>query len=757
MLPRSHDQLSQKEQAALGLPSGFKLYSPAPFGGMDQSATRIGSEDKDYWYSENFIRVGNFHLRTVWDKGNPVYTVPTGKTIVYAFFYNIGAINYVIVFLSDGTSVQVNPATGATVTVSNTPNTFYAGGQLPCCASWGSQYLLIANNITPNSYWVWDGAILYSSGTLGPIVVLTSSGSGYTSPPTVTAFGGEGTGATFTANIANGSVVAVVVNNPGIGYEPGDYVQLAFSGGGTDSSAILEAVLSVGTIQTINLLAGGSGYTSPVVTITGGGGTGATATATESGGAVNSITVTNRGSGYTGTPTVTITDGGPGTGASALAILNPGSVASVNIINGGTNFTATPTLTFMGGGGTGATATATLTGGVITSVTVTDGGTGYTETPAVVVESGINNAASGTISLMPFTVSGTSIETFQQRVWLPFPNQQGQVNNAGTFLVSAPESFTDFATSDGGDIYVSSSPYLRAQYYNIKQSNGYLYPFGDSSVDVISNVQTTGTPPTTTFNYQNTDPQVGTSWRDSCIPYSRSILFANPFGVYGLYGGSATKISAKMDGIFNEAIFPPTVGAITPCSAIADIYSQKVFLLLMTIQDPITLAYKNALLAWDEKDWVILTQSSTLTFITTQEVNSVINAWGTDGTNLFQLFDQPSATLQKTLSSKLYGAQNEMIEKSAMAFYVQGQDRSTNSAGLNLGITIDNENTSTPIPNNPIIFQAPVPKLPMFATGTGDVFGQNLGFTLTSTSPDFVISYLALGYVDYWGGFGSRV
>lgn len=940
MLPRSHDQLSQKEQAALGLPSGFKLYSPFPFGGMDQSATRVGMDDPSFFYVENFIRIGNAKLRTVWDEGDPIYTTSVGKTIVYAFFYNIGATNYVIIFLSDGTAVQVNPVTQAQTVVSSATGLFYNGGQLPCCASWGSQYLLIANNIMPNSYWVWDGKVLYSSGTLGPSVVLSSGGSGYTSVPTVTAFGGEGTGATFTANIANGSVVAVIIDNPGTGYEPGDYVQLAFSGSGTDSSPILKAVLSGATVETIELLDGGSGYTSPVVAITGGGGTGATATATEVGGVVNSITVTDPGSNYTSTPTVTITDGGPGTGASALAVLNPGSVASVTVVNGGTGFNSTPTLSFIGGGGTGATATATLTDGVISHVTVTAGGSGYTTTPAVVVQSGINNAASGTVALMPFTVSGSSMETFQQRVWLPFPNQQGQVDNAGTILVSAPESVTDFATSDGGDIYVSGSPFLRAQYYNIKQSNGYLYPFGDSSVDVISNVQTTGTPPTTTFNYQNTDPQVGTAWRDSCIPYSRSILFANPLGVYGLYGGSATKISAKMDGIFDDAIFPPAAGAITPCAAVANIYSQKVFLLLMTIQDSLTLAYKNSLLAWNEKDWVILTQSSNLVFITSQEVNSILRAWGTDGTSLFQLFAAPSATLQKTLSSKLYGAQNEMIEKSAMAFYVQGQDRSGTPAtsfigpiqggsvtsggnaytdgtylniplsggsgqgavasititggkvasavltnlgggyangdrlsfasslipgsgeilslslttagsgythdgtyvgeplgggsgtgakgtltsngsgiiisavvngvpndslgykigdiltfnafggtgctvtvtsvalnpgsgfvytvsqpiipavpgmGLNLNVTIDNENTSTPIPNNPVVFQAPRPTLPLFSTGTGDVFGQNLGFTLTSTSPDFVLSYLGLGLIDWWGGMGSKV
>ncbi len=65
---------------------------------------------------------------------------------------------------------------------------------------------------------------------------------------------------------------------------------------------------SGGFVTIINVLDGGSGYTtSPVVTISGGGGSGATATANVSGGVVTSITVTNPGSGYAATPSVTIT------------------------------------------------------------------------------------------------------------------------------------------------------------------------------------------------------------------------------------------------------------------------------------------------------------------------------------------------------------------------------------------------------------------------------------------------------------------
>ncbi len=753
-------KLSAKAAESLGLPSGFKTFTPWPFAGMNQQASRSSIDDKEFYNLENFVRIGDGNLRTVWDKGAPIYTASGGKTIVYFFFYNLGSTNYAAIFLSDGTAVQVNSITKAQVVISSTVNTFYTGGQIPVCSQWGTLYLIIANNITTNSYWIWDGTLLYTAGTLGPVVDITSGGAGYTSPPTVTVFGGSGSGATATATVSDGSVVDVVLTNAGIGYLPGDTVQFAFSGGGTDSSAILEAVLASGVVGSLQLVTAGSGYTAGTyaLTFTGGGGTGATGTYTVGvGGSVTTLTLTAGGSGYTGSPVVSFTHGG-GTGAAAIALLDPGVVASVTVVNGGTNFTSTPTLTFVGGGGTGATATANLTSGAISSVTVTNGGTGYTSDPAITVQSATNNSASAQATLMPYGVSGSSIETYEQRVWLPYPNQTGNQENGGTFLVSAPESLTDFATTDGGLTYTSTDSFLRYQYTNIKQSNGYLYPIGDSSVDVISNVQTSGTPPSTTFNYQNTDPQIGTSWRDTLADFSRTILLANPMGVYGLYGGSVTKISEKLDNLFTNMILP-TAGGITPCSAVANIFSKRIFLMLMTVTDVYTGLARNVMISWDEKEWFVTSQSVSLTFIGSQEVNSNMTAWGTDGTNLFPLFNAPSSSLTKSFSTKAYGAQQVFVMKQALALYVKAQDMSAARAGITFNVsTIDTELASYTVPNTvsfpPGTATLP-PVSPVFSTESGDVFGTNLGVTMESTSPDFVLQNLCLGYTDTVGIFGS--
>lgn len=72
----------------------------------------------------------------------------------------------------------------------------------------------------------------------------------------------------------------------------------------------------------LNLISGGSGYTSqPTITLTGGGGTGARFVAVVDDGKIVNIETVSKGYGYTSEPTVTVSGGG-GTGAVLEAVLN---------------------------------------------------------------------------------------------------------------------------------------------------------------------------------------------------------------------------------------------------------------------------------------------------------------------------------------------------------------------------------------------------------------------------------------------------
>ena len=127
----------------------------------------------------------------------------------------------------------------------------------------------------------------------------------------------------------------------------------------------------------------GSGYTrTPSVTLTGGNGTGATARASLK---IDNVYVINGGSGYTAAPTVTITSLGAGSGAGATTTLKP---TAVKITAGGSGYTSAPTVTFSKpttAGGTQAKGSATVSGGVVTGVTIDplNPGSGYASAPTI--------------------------------------------------------------------------------------------------------------------------------------------------------------------------------------------------------------------------------------------------------------------------------------------------------------------------------------------------------------------------------------
>jgi len=57
-------EISAKAGQALGLPPGFKVYSPFPFKGMNWQDAPHAMDDHEFYWIENFVRLGNGNLRT---------------------------------------------------------------------------------------------------------------------------------------------------------------------------------------------------------------------------------------------------------------------------------------------------------------------------------------------------------------------------------------------------------------------------------------------------------------------------------------------------------------------------------------------------------------------------------------------------------------------------------------------------------------------------------------------------------------------
>lgn len=678
------------------------------FAGVNTATTRIGVQDEQAYWFDGFMPLAPRNLRTLYGIGNALYTATDGLTIVCFYFYNLGAIPYVVLFLSDGSAIQVNTQTGGVTTIlpSGTIN-------LPAIATlgisqWGSQYLLIVAQQT-NGYWVWDGSILYSAGSLAPTVTLTNAGSGYYAPPSVQATGGHGSGAAFAATISNGSATSVVVLNPGTGYLATDTVDLTFTGGNTSGSAgALTANLSAvgpggsgavalswtsagfGSNNYISseVITGGSNYSSLATALFTGGtgawaeGTPPTLSLTITGGVITAISIIahapNAG-GYYIKP--------DGDTFPTIAISDPGyyTVSSVTIGDGGTNYGPNTLITATSGGSPQSQASITpiISSGVITSYTINSGGIYGSNTAPTLTVTDSAVTATATVSLFPSAISGNFVETYQGHVW---------VLNGPNVLVSAPGSVSNFATSSGGVQFTSEDSFLKIGYVAAVQTNGFLFLIGDNSMNYISGVTTTGTtPPTTTFTNNNSDPEVGTPYPASVTTLGQDILIANSTGVFVSSGGAFVKRSEPLDGVYNTV--PAQQFNTNPfegfqlSSAKATIFGKRVWMVLVPIVDPVSGDMIHKLLMFNGKFWWAAQQEVALTFISGQEINSVYTAWGTDGTHLYPLFNKPSTAITKVAQTRLWDAPGGYeFAKATGRFWSLWQCYNTTDTEITLGV-----------------------------------------------------------------------
>ncbi|MDE2105456.1 MAG: hypothetical protein KGL39_49975 [Patescibacteria group bacterium] len=232
-------------QAERAQPQSGGLYSPDQiqpiafegFSTLNTNSTRPGIKDDEMWWCDGFMPVGPNYLRTLPGIGASIFTAPAGGSIVFFDFFNIGSTPYCFAVHSDGGLWQINTNTSVATRIAADGTITNPSRAQMGITQWGRQYLLIVASQT-NGYWIWDGSNLYTSGTLGPQVTITDGGRNYSNNPTISASGGSGTGATFSATVANGVITKITITNPGHGYVLGDTPTISITDGtGTGATA----------------------------------------------------------------------------------------------------------------------------------------------------------------------------------------------------------------------------------------------------------------------------------------------------------------------------------------------------------------------------------------------------------------------------------------------------------------------------------------------------------------------------------------
>lgn len=131
------------------------------------------------------------------------------------------------------------------------------------------------------------------------------------------------------AEMSTGIVTGVRVIDPGTGFTSID----ATSPGMSRAAELYPTMNASGGIESVEVIDGGSGYSTPVSVVVTGNGVGASLVATVSGdGRISSITVGNSGTGYI-QPAIDIT-AGSGTGFHAIPVIQNGQLTRVHIKEG---------------------------------------------------------------------------------------------------------------------------------------------------------------------------------------------------------------------------------------------------------------------------------------------------------------------------------------------------------------------------------------------------------------------------------------
>jgi len=192
-----------------------------------------------------------------------------------------------------------------------------------------------------------ETSIDYTTGTITGVTITTNGTGGYATTDTIVIGAPNISGntqAAATASISSaGTVQSFTITNAGSGYSSVPAVTITDSGSGANATGT--AVLnSDGGIASITLNSAGTGYDQTTTTVaieaaqTGGVQATATITSVDGSGAVTGVSLTNAGSGYTASPTISVTTGGAaGTGGTGT-ITMAGNTATV--VGTGTAFSS---------------------------------------------------------------------------------------------------------------------------------------------------------------------------------------------------------------------------------------------------------------------------------------------------------------------------------------------------------------------------------------------------------------------------------
>ena len=408
----------------------------------------------------------------------------------------------------------------------------------------------------------------------------------------------------------------------------------------------------------------------------------------------------------------------------------------------------TATVAAPSAGGTTAVISLSSNGYVITGVsaygTGLTTGTNYLTAPAVTITgSGVGQIITATVISQP----GTAIASFSGRTWIA---------NGRTLYYTAAGTNNDFYSASAGSI-VFNDETLIGNITQLVSANNFLYVFGVDSINVISDVRINTTTGATLYTNTNISASVGSDLPYAMMPYFRSIVFMNRYGMYALVGSTTSKISDALDGLFPYIDFTKAVsaGQVLIYNILCACFN---FYYTGTSGTQGAGQYIQAI--FFDKKWFFTYQNAIID-IASIPISGTATLYGTTGSDLQVLYQSNSASLPSKVVTALYSFGNVIRDKQALKWGVEAILGA--ASGNNLNVVTDSESASSPsqavsnftlvnwINNSAVVVPWVNNSIQTVNWGnpiTGyylyrydaPMWGKYIGLTITSTNPNYTIA-----------------
>jgi len=336
---------------------------------------------------------------------------------------------------------------------------------------------------------------------------------------------------------------------------------------------------------------------------------------------------------------------------------------------------------------------------------------------------------------------------------VPITGQTTGTNKSGSVYVFSNYQTITFSTVDSGWDLAGGSlvqnltdPQIRGQVTRLLSANGYLYLFSKSSVFVISDVYIPNgaVPPSPVFSIVNVQALIGTDQQMSVFALDRRMYFSNPYGLWGLEGVTAKRVSEPIDGTTQYLDPSWTVSGGT-----VEVWSiaQSAFL-IKQLNDPV-FGTRIILACLFDSKWWFYQPPTGCTFVGSGMAgtnNNVPSLFALINNQLYRLFANYSASPATSYKTALWSMDNSLADKEV--FRAGFEVSAPSGIGSTFTLTLDTPNQSTNL--NP-------------TTGTQNIAWVNSSSNtvLWTNNSSATISWYnatyALYFADGLGGYGKYV